>query len=983
MIVIEAPPQEPATVVEFERERVTVILLCAPDNSLAKRVAGGGKGAPKSLSRLDASTLEARHGPRYFERLGLHRAYQRDGSVAGTWRFVVKSRALDDDSTIADLYRQLEAASFPSSYVCYVSADGSDRALGIEHEFLTDDAERAGFPAAPGEGEEIWQAWRGRVVQRERLGLRLRSFRGETPFRGFLTSDPLYRIPRVWRSDPAGPKIEPFAYEGARFLAGTISACEWSLSETSPVDPIDLFSAFEPDERTPAALLRPHALVKVYGKASIKVFEQLDRLSVRADEEVQVLTFLSEEEGFGGIYRDIYSETVITGLADKISAERMPELRQKVGPRGRISTFSATFVNDLGATIAFDVADEDEPRTWDETARLMARTLRTAGGGRAEDFLAEYFRGEENFLSLEVAPVAGERSLLDALKAADPDLFNRRVDDGKTYGKVCQNIRQPVVLTTEDIVRNGILLTEGIGDVGSSVAFGSSVATMKANTYACPDVWCPVSRVAMSHAQFSARDKKCPEGPERERPIVFSDESAYWRDEKTGKPRQRYVGFLDPKDHRDGLCMPCCYAKKKDVADCVRSAEARIYGRAVSDSIEKSRRQSSGKYVLSAQSTLADGRIGLLPPYLEDALGPGLYRVGHPVEAHNQPTLEAVVRLFGSATKVEELAERLVEAARDLEIFVSLSDGLVLKAFKEGVDPPGLGETRERLSRETSRAYVTRYSIDLDDDGDVFRESFVLAAQDKYLEVLNDPNFRKRRDHVEDLLTRVRPDLAFLFVDDDRRDANLVERASGRRVVIVLEGTHTSNLVCGSDGGVLHEQSSIPDRFFRDPPAPLPDGATKLVVSLDRAIVGYETADGSVLKLAEGRALPRKLPKGLTLAYEVNSLDRAIFTRSLRDRQTDTDRRAAWLDDVEFARILAMARRPETPVPLHARIAILASLCRGEVPDHELARMITQLRPPRVEKRPVGGVSVAELGRVFTNIVRPFQFDEMFVFTNR
>ena len=136
------------------------------------------------------------------------------------------------------------------------------------------------------------------------------------------------------------------------------------------------------------------------------------------------------------------------------------------------------------------------------------------------------------------------RYMINELHRADPLLF----DTGnrlKNYSRICSLIRQPIPVSQAELEPGQLY-----------VSTGSSDALAKKNRYICPTAWCPKSRVALTLEEIEAARVEsrhaCPDP--NEVPLVF-DEADYW------KGRTRYPGYLDPKFHKNGLCMPCCFLK--------------------------------------------------------------------------------------------------------------------------------------------------------------------------------------------------------------------------------------------------------------------------------------------------------------------------------------------------------------------------------------------------------------------------------------
>ena len=141
------------------------------------------------------------------------------------------------------------------------------------------------------------------------------------------------------------------------------------------------------------------------------------------------------------------------------------------------------------------------------------------------------------------------RYVISELHRADPKLFDTG-NIGKRYSRICGhvNLRQPIRVSPAEYQRIQELFPDSLSGYVSS---GSTPKASAANMYVCPKVWCPKSRVAMTLKQYDEANKTC---PLKEDALIF-DDPTYWNG------RERHPGFLDPKFHPSGLCMPCCFLK--------------------------------------------------------------------------------------------------------------------------------------------------------------------------------------------------------------------------------------------------------------------------------------------------------------------------------------------------------------------------------------------------------------------------------------
>jgi len=138
-----------------------------------------------------------------------------------------------------------------------------------------------------------------------------------------------------------------------------------------------------------------------------------------------------------------------------------------------------------------------------------------------------------------------DSSALTKLQHADSKLFL-----GTRYATLCglAHGRQPVVVTRAELTR--INRANPGSHTGAIVKYGTSPAAARRNAYLCPKVWCPRDRVAMNMTQLKKAGGKCPNG---DAPTVYNTDHF--------KGKKRHIGFLDPKNHPKGACMPCCFTK--------------------------------------------------------------------------------------------------------------------------------------------------------------------------------------------------------------------------------------------------------------------------------------------------------------------------------------------------------------------------------------------------------------------------------------
>lgn len=144
-----------------------------------------------------------------------------------------------------------------------------------------------------------------------------------------------------------------------------------------------------------------------------------------------------------------------------------------------------------------------------------------------------------------------EKTNLAALQRADPELFQYISTSRRMYSTVCQQHRQPVQMTQEEASEWSTHTDE------IPISVGSTPQLAVENVYACPDVWCPLSRKAMTMKEFEDAGRTCPEDVqiEGQTEIKVIDKRAL----PLIRQHRQYIGLLDPKMHPNGTCVPCCF----------------------------------------------------------------------------------------------------------------------------------------------------------------------------------------------------------------------------------------------------------------------------------------------------------------------------------------------------------------------------------------------------------------------------------------
>jgi hypothetical protein len=266
----------------------------------------------------------------------------------------------------------------------------------------------------------------------------------------------------------------------------------------------------------------------------------------------------------------------------------------------------------------------------------------------------------------------GKERVLADLKKADKILFTEKSVQFQSYARTCQyqSMRQPIVINKNEL---DALKKDSI----------TNHYNYRNNVYICPDVWCPKSRQSFTRADFEKRKMKCPDPSETA--LIFYDPES-----KTIKAR--YTSFLPAHKHPLGLCMPCCYTKKKPNltgADCGAEEEEDITGNI--------------RYVKSDAGPATPGRYSILPKQFSDFMGnkfmsnrpngtgimqancSAYFRFG--LQAKQQSFLYCMSQILGVPAFQDEndILKALCDNI-DLVLFMKLQNGNLVKKFLSRID---------------------------------------------------------------------------------------------------------------------------------------------------------------------------------------------------------------------------------------------------------------------------------------------------------
>lgn len=349
--------------------------------------------------------------------------------------------------------------------------------------------------------------------------------------------------------------------------------------------------------------------------------------------------------------------------------------------------------------------------------------------------------------------------LLKELKTKDLDLFmhpNRNIET-QAYSKACQKAasRQPVVMTKAELERSKSAFA-----ATNYINYGSTPEKAAENYYACPDVWCPKSRKALSRVQYEAliATKKAPCDDPYDLPAVFYKEKA-WKDQ------ERFVGFVKPDKHPMQLCMPCCFTKNN------------IKGDGADDSQCTANQQGNPKYVVSTK-TADPGRFATLPNSLSKLLGNKSNRGGNlpnnikqflrqGITLSLQSFLVALTEVLDNPSlKTENDIVDAITQNLTIDLFIKLDNGLLCKRFMRLIDPNTIYEQtywnkfktwylRQNILREIPTASLKvpaftkpnlKSPTSIRDGKIILRDYILWAAYNEFMEHLQDGNRTKTHE---------------------------------------------------------------------------------------------------------------------------------------------------------------------------------------------------------------------------------------------
>lgn len=670
--------------------------------------------------------------------------------------------------------------------------------------------------------------------------------------------------------------------------------------------------------------------LKAYGFLARKLFQAADTISLRVT--ITGTGYNVNMEGmtsFGHILRIQYLLRILFANSHKYkSVDPTPKAPVKI---------SNKLAKDLkNAKEALKKLIDDSDDEDDDLENFMKDRLE----GDGDDGMGE--EDEEKNDNTEAKPPKNVQNptdstgvdalnLLKELKAKDRDLFMHRDRNKKTqqYSRVCQKAsdRQPVVMTKAELERSKDAFA-----ATNYINYGSTESLQKQNYYACPDVWCPKSRKALSRSQYEKliSEKKTPCDDPYETPALFYKKPAWVEQE-------RFVGFVKPDKHPKQLCMPCCFTKSS-------------LGSKDSDGLQcTTNQQGNPKYIVGTNKIAEPGRYGTIPNSLSRLVGNNsnkggmlelnarqYLRQGIPLSV--QSFLTAIVEVVGNPNiKTETDLITTIKNNLTVDTFIKLDNGLLCKRFMKLVDSKTIYEQSfwnrfktwyqkqkvftgippAMLSERVFSKPNLRSPTSISDAKSILRLYMLWAAYDEFLEHLQDASRVKTH---EMLLSLVNLHLDWLnvfgynvmiveAVNDDIYIPKLMSplRRKQRFVVLVKTDTYYEPLVLlintpKTETEIYFSKGPVVDLFASAAPtqnsifiAPelqsLRDRGTiisEYIIDYDLQFCGVRLASGEIVNFEKSMSLDSYLeekPIQFLDGVEID-LDMFIGWKEIDDRST-------------------------------------------------------------------------------------------------
>ena len=178
------------------------------------------------------------------------------------------------------------------------------------------------------------------------------------------------------------------------------------------------------------------------------------------------------------------------------------------------------------------------------------------------------------------------RNYMKQMRNLDPKLYKYKTSDKYTSFSIkcgAVDMRQPIIMSKNDMINFKNVNPDAYNQI-SKLEWGSSKSAK--NFYMCPRIYCIRDKIALTDDQLINNQGKCPfcdgEIIDSQNKILTENQTViirragsnkYWSDQTKPKSelwkkylneteKDAYPGFLDPKLHPNGMCMPCCNTNK-------------------------------------------------------------------------------------------------------------------------------------------------------------------------------------------------------------------------------------------------------------------------------------------------------------------------------------------------------------------------------------------------------------------------------------
>ena len=301
--------------------------------------------------------------------------------------------------------------------------------------------------------------------------------------------------------------------------------------------------------------------------------------------------------------------------------------------------------------------------------------------------------------------------VLNELYKADRDLFLWPTVDTKlkNYSSKCGavNYRQPVVINTKE--KAHIDKTQPDSYTGF-VQTGSTEKLKTDNYYICPKIWCPISRVSLTHEAYEKYGNKCPP-PHGETPLFFPKKGAktnYFKKKDGTEPH--WPALMNTNVHPSGMELPCCGKKEF------------VQHKPVAEDDDKKKRKSNYVSSIADDMILNASQFGNLPHTLNKILNNKAVCSGILdsktkcfVRTGTSNTPNSLMEALSKSLGLENAGEHVLRTMK-LEHFVFLNAGNTLKTYMDHERVFALFDQKEydlfKTFFKTNKSYVEQFHLD-------------------------------------------------------------------------------------------------------------------------------------------------------------------------------------------------------------------------------------------------------------------------------